>query len=61
MGDRLLLVAACWRRNLTLCQLASLFGAAKAAAGCIIGQIGPLLALKSRQRCVNGTVPTPDV
>lgn len=50
LEDRLLLVAAYWRTNLTLRQLAPLFGISKSAADRIIGQIGPPLALKPRRR-----------
>ncbi len=66
--DRVLLVAAYWRTNLTLRQLAPLFGVSKSAADRIIDHIGPLLALKPRRRfrkdtvlIVDGTlVPTRD-
>ncbi|MGW2569433.1 transposase [Streptomyces sp. NPDC001537] len=68
LEDRLLLVAAYWRTNLTLRQLAPLFGVSKSAAGRIIGHLGPRLALKPRSRfrkdtvlIVDGTlVPTRD-
>ncbi len=68
LGDRLLLVAAYWRTNLTLRQLAPLFGVSKSAAGRIVGHLGPRLALKRRTRfrkdtvlIVDGTlVPTRD-
>ncbi|MEU1162799.1 transposase [Streptomyces sp. NPDC005921] len=68
LEDRILLVAACWRTNLTLRQLAPLFGVSKSAAGRIIDHTGPLLALKPRRRfrkdtvlIVDGTlVPTRD-
>ncbi len=54
--------------NLTLRQLAELFGVSKSAANRIIGHLGPSLALQSRQRLrkdavliVDGTlVPTRD-
>ncbi|MER5584648.1 transposase [Streptomyces asoensis] len=66
--DRVLLVAAYWRTNLTLRQLAPLFGISKSAADRIIGHLGPLLALRPRKRfrkdavlIVDGTlVPTRD-
>ncbi|MBV6703272.1 transposase [Kitasatospora aureofaciens] len=68
LEDRLLLVAAYWRTNLTMRQLAPLFGVSKSAADRIINHLGPLLALQPRQRfakdavlIVDGTlVPTRD-
>ncbi|MER8098648.1 transposase [Streptomyces goshikiensis] len=68
LEDRVLLVVAYWRTNLTLRQLAPLFGVSKSAADRIIGHVGPLLALQQRQRfrrdtvlIVDGTlVPTRD-
>lgn len=68
LEDRVLLVAAYWRTNLTLRQLAPLFGISKSAAVRIIGHLGPLLALQPRRRfrrdtvlIVDGTlVPTRD-
>ncbi|GAA2288788.1 hypothetical protein GCM10010145_68630 [Streptomyces ruber] len=68
LEDRVLLVAAYWRANLTLRQLAPLFGVSKSAADRIIAHLGPLLALQPRQRfrrdtvlIVDGTlVPTRD-
>ena len=68
MEDRVLLVAAYWRTNLTLRQLAPLFGISKSAADRIIGHLGPVLALRPRKRfrkdavlIVDGTlVPTRD-
>lgn len=64
----MLLVAAYWRTNLTLRQLAPLFGLSKSAAGRVINHVGPLLALRPRKRfpkdsvlIVDGTlVPTRD-
>jgi hypothetical protein len=50
LADRVLLVAAYWRTNLTLRQLAPLFGISKSAAGRIIDDLGPRLALWPRQR-----------
>lgn len=52
----MLLVAAYWRTNLTLRQLAPVFGISKSSADRIIGHIGPLLALEQRQRFHAGTV-----
>ncbi|MDX3099043.1 transposase [Streptomyces sp. ME19-03-3] len=56
LEDRVLLVAAYWRTNLTLRQLAPLFGVSKSAADRIVDHTGPLLALKQRQRFRKGTV-----
>ncbi|GAA2700408.1 hypothetical protein GCM10010412_097610 [Nonomuraea recticatena] len=68
LEDRVLLVTAYWRTNLTLRQLAPLFGVSKSAADRIIDHLGPLLALRPRLRfrkdavlIVDGTpVPTRD-
>lgn len=68
LEDRVLLVAAYWRTNLTLRQLALLFGVSKSAAGRIVRHVGPLLAFRPRERfhkdavlIVDGTlVPTRD-
>src|SRR3954470_18088427 len=68
LEDRVLLVAAYWRTNLTLRQLAPLFGVSKSAADRIIDHLGPALALQQRRRfrkdavlIVDGTlVPTRD-
>jgi len=67
LEDRVLLVAAYWRTNLTLRQLAPLFAISKSSAG-RIAHAAPQLALKQRQRfrrdtvlIVDGTlVPTRD-
>ncbi|MGW0211772.1 transposase [Streptomyces sp. NPDC003233] len=56
LEDRVLLVAAYWRTNLTLRQLAPLFGVSKSAADRMVDHIGPLLALHQRQRFRRGTV-----
>lgn len=64
----MLLVAAYWRTNLPLRQLAPLFGVSKSAADRIIDHLGPALALQQRKRfredtvlIVDGTlVPTRD-
>ncbi|GIH21653.1 hypothetical protein Raf01_98250 [Rugosimonospora africana] len=45
LPDRVLLVAAYWRTNLTLRQIRPLFGISHAAAHCVADTIGPLLAL----------------
>jgi hypothetical protein len=63
-----LLVAAYWRTNLTLRQLAPLFGISKSSADRIIDHTAPQLAFKQRRRLrkdavfiVDGTlVPTRD-
>ena len=68
LEDRVLLVAAYWRTNLTLRQLAPLSGISKSAADRIINRIAPLLVLRPRRRfrkdtvlIVDGTlVPTRD-
>nr|WP_202470100.1 transposase [Streptomyces sp. SID2888] len=56
LEDRVLLVAAYWRTNLTLRQLAPLFGISKSAADRIITRLAPLLALRPRRRFLKGTV-----
>ncbi|AJT62404.1 Putative transposase for insertion sequence element [Streptomyces lydicus] len=56
LEDRVLLVAAYWRTNLTLRQLAPLFGVSKSAADRIIDHLGPSLALQPRKRFRKGTV-----
>ncbi|MGY0063713.1 transposase [Streptomyces sp. LZ34] len=56
LEDRVLLVAAYWRMNLTLRQLAPLFGGSKSAADRIIDHLGPLLALQQRKRFRKDTV-----
>jgi hypothetical protein len=68
LEDRVLLVTAYWRTNLTLRQLAPLFGISKSAADRVIDHLGPMLALQPRKRfrkdtvlVVDGTlVPTRD-
>jgi len=68
LEDRVLPVATYWRTNLTLRQLAPLFGVSKSAADWIIDHTAPLLALQQRRRfrkdtvlIVDGTlVPTRD-
>ncbi len=56
LEDRVLLVTAYWRTNLTLRQLAPLFGVSKSAADRIISHLGPLLAIKPRKRFRKSTV-----
>ncbi|MFG2947579.1 transposase [Streptomyces adustus] len=68
LEDRVLLVTAYWRTNLTMRQLAPLFGVSKSAADRAIFDLGPRLALHPRRRfakdavlIVDGTlVPTRD-
>ncbi len=68
LEDRVLLVAAYWRTNLTLRQLAPLSGVSKSAADRVVNHLGPALALQQRKRfgrdivlIVDGTlVPTDD-
>lgn len=50
LEDRALLFAAYWRTNLTMRQLAPLFGVSKSAADRIIDHLGPMLALQPRKR-----------
>ncbi|MBA5221655.1 transposase [Streptomyces griseoaurantiacus] len=56
LEDRVLLVAAYWRTNLTLRQLAPLFGISKLAADRIVDHPGPTLALQPRRRFRKDTV-----
>ncbi|GAA2462896.1 hypothetical protein GCM10010405_54050 [Streptomyces macrosporus] len=56
LEDRVLLVAAYWRTNLTLRQLAPLFGISKSAAGRIVAHLGSALALQLRTRFRRQTV-----
>ncbi|MGW7126640.1 helix-turn-helix domain-containing protein, partial [Streptomyces sp. NPDC054901] len=56
LEDRALLVAAYWRTNLTVRQLAPLFGVSKSAADRIIDHLGPMLALQPRRRFARDTV-----
>ncbi|MGX1127829.1 hypothetical protein RKD49_007939 [Streptomyces glaucescens] len=56
LEDRALLVAAYWRRDLTMRQLAPLFGVSKSAADRIIDHLGPMLALQPRKRFAKDTV-----
>ncbi|WP_189152463.1 transposase, partial [Streptomyces lacrimifluminis] len=56
LEDRILLVTAYWRTNLTMRQLAPLFGVSKSAADRIIDHLGPLLALRQRKRFRKNTV-----
>ncbi len=56
LEDRVLLVAAYWRTNLTLRQLALLFGVSKSAADRIVNHLAPALALQQRKRFRKDTV-----
>ncbi|MGW2240402.1 transposase [Streptomyces sp. NPDC001759] len=56
LEDRMLLVTAYWRTNLTLRQLAPLFGVSKSTAGRAVNHLGPLLALQLRKRFAKDTV-----
>ncbi|MEU2231692.1 transposase [Streptomyces vietnamensis] len=56
LEDRVLLVTAYRRTNLTLRQLAPLFGVSKSTAGRVINHLGPLLALRPRKRFTKDTV-----
>jgi hypothetical protein len=56
LEDRALLVAAYWRTNLTLRQLAPLFGVSKSAAERIVDHLGPMLALQPSKRFAKDTV-----
>ncbi|GHF61636.1 hypothetical protein GCM10018787_07400 [Streptomyces thermodiastaticus] len=56
LEDRVLLVAAYWRTNLTLRQLAPLSGVSKSAADRIIDNLPPSLALQQRKRLRKDTV-----
>ncbi|MER7985236.1 transposase [Streptomyces noursei] len=56
LEDRVLLIAAYWRTNLTLRQLAPLFRVSRSAAGRIIGYLAPLLAFQQRKRFRKDTV-----
>src|SRR5512135_800048 len=69
LAERVLLVAVYYRTNLTLRQVALLFGVSKSAAGRVVDHLGPLLALSPVTRrhspttvlIVDGTlVPTHD-
>lgn len=52
----MLLVAAYWRTNLTMRQLAPLFGVSKSAADRVIRDLRPKLALQPRRRFAKDTV-----
>ncbi|GAA2646828.1 hypothetical protein GCM10010425_65790 [Streptomyces spororaveus] len=54
--DRTLRVVAYWRTNLTMRQLAPLFGVSTSAADRIIDRLVPMLALQPRKRFAKDTV-----
>lgn len=56
LEDRALLLATYWRTNLTMRQLAPLFGVSKSSADRIIDHLGPMLALQPRRRFAKDTV-----
>ncbi|MFI1401068.1 transposase [Streptomyces sp. NPDC020681] len=56
LEDRILLVTAYRRTNLTMRQLALLFGISKSSADRIIDHLGPMLALQPRKRFRKNTV-----
>ncbi|MFJ4007393.1 transposase [Streptomyces sp. NPDC090023] len=56
LEDRVLLVAAYWRKNLMLRQLGPFFGVSKSAADRIIDHLGPKLAFQPRKRFAKGAV-----
>jgi hypothetical protein len=56
LADRVLLVTAYWRTNLTLRQIAPLVGISKSAADRILDDLGPQLALRPRQMFAPDTV-----
>jgi len=68
LADRVLLVAAYWRTNVTMRQIGPLFGVSHCAAHRVIDTVGPLLALAPVRRrpvdqvsIVDGTlIPTRD-
>ncbi|GGX43174.1 hypothetical protein GCM10010515_07490 [Streptomyces fructofermentans] len=56
LKDRVLLVATYWRTNLTLRQLAPLFGVSKSTADRIVDHLAPLLAISPARRPRKDTV-----
>lgn len=56
LEDRVLLVATYWRTNLTLRQVALLFGISKSAADRILDHLAPLLAISPARRKLEDTV-----
>jgi hypothetical protein len=60
LADRVLLVAAYWRTNLTMRQIGPLFGVSHSAAHRVIDSLGPLLALAPVRRRRTGQVAIVD-
>ncbi|MFJ4092952.1 transposase [Kitasatospora sp. NPDC089913] len=56
LEDRVLLVATYWRTNLTLRQVAPLFGISKFAADRVLDHLAPLLAISPARRSHQDTV-----
>ncbi|MET8168542.1 transposase family protein [Streptomyces sp. NPDC005329] len=56
LEDRVLMVATYWRTNLTLRQVAPLFGISKSAADRILDHLAPLLAISPARRPRKDTV-----
>lgn len=56
LEERELLVAAYWRTNLTMRQLALLFGVPKSAADRVTDHLGPMLGLQPRKRFAKDAV-----
>ncbi|MFD3658251.1 transposase family protein [Streptomyces sp. NPDC058620] len=57
LEDRTLLVTAYWRTNLTMRQLAPLFGISKSAADRIIDHLGPMLCIPHRRERAKSELP----
>jgi len=55
LADRVLLVAVYYRRNLTMRQLAPLFGCSSATVCRVIQRLSPLLALEPATRPADAT------
>jgi hypothetical protein len=58
--DGVLLMVTYWRTNLTMRQLAAVFGGSKSAAARMIEDLGPAMALRPRARFARGAVLTVD-
>lgn len=56
LADRVLLVAVYWRTDLTLRQVAPLFGVSKSAADRVLDHLAPLLAIAPARRPRKDTV-----
>ncbi|MFC8996004.1 transposase family protein, partial [Streptomyces rochei] len=55
LAERVLLVAVYYRTNLTMRQLAPLFGISPATVCRVIQRLGPLLALEPARACADAT------